>query len=191
MEYIKRNRYRDSVSFLTENKTMFLIISGISGLIGQIFNSLTIFKGEFGIIHLCQFITIIFGFLYLYVLGRETYTKRAREEFKEFLDNKRNVKKLLLHIFEEQIQNLNYGLSEGECYNAIKKWHIKSDESSKLRNLFYQKQNLQSIIDDIGIDDFSNLLLTKSENLNLIKGLDDSEEVFYLLEISHKGLNIN
>lgn len=179
MTNLKRNRYSDSTSFLTENKIMFLIISGSLGLISQTFKSLRSINHESEFINLMQFMTIIFGFLYFYVLAKENKTKRSRDEFKEYIDNKRNIQALLNYIFQEQFISSNLLISEIEYQNAIKKWHSSSDETNRLRNLYKVKQNLQSFIDDIGFEDFSILLLNKAENLNLINVTKQSGELFY------------
>lgn len=175
MDKLQRNRYRDKTSLYTANKTIFLIIAGLIGVISQIYKIFHTTEFESSILWTLQVSAIILGFLYFYSIAQEDSTKRAKDELKEFIDNKRNLEKLLLSIFYSKMTTSRLRMTEKEFLLHIDEWHKKSEEKNKFKYLFFLKQNVQSFIDEIGIEYFSYLLLTKAENSNFIKVLNSTE----------------
>lgn len=184
MKQLKRNRFRDKAAFFTEHKNLFLILIGLLGLIGQIKKVWNENGSISTITWSMQMTAITIGFLYFYTIGKEDSIKRSREEFKEYIDNKRNLESLLKNIFEFQIDNNISQINSSEYSNIITNWYNLSDEKNILKHLLIKrKQNVQSFIDDIGQDDFEYLLLNKSENTNLLQVIkvDASEDAIVLL----------
>jgi hypothetical protein len=172
MNKLKRNKYKSS--WHKENLTFFLFLSGMVTLI------INIIGGKESLLNDPTYIVILkaFGFisvgLYFYFLMKEDSAKRSKDEFKDFIDNKHNLKSLLLDIFKAPILDSKNLISLDEFKNRIVLWHKNSDEKNWLRNLFLKKENVESFIDDLGIDEFIFLLMTKSENSSFLSVTDES-----------------
>jgi hypothetical protein len=177
MNNLKRNRYRDKTVFLGEHKTLFLILLGLVGLASQAIKLWENFNSDSELVWILQAIAFFLAILYFYVVGKEDGTKRARDEFIGYIENKRNLEKLLSAIFENQIQDYNFKIFESEYNSSILLWYNNSDGTNKVKYFFKLKQNVQSFIDDIGVEDFSYLLLTKAENMDFIKVNDSDEKI--------------
>jgi hypothetical protein len=183
MNNLKRNRYRNKTSFLREHVNLFLLLSGFAGLLIQAIKLLHDFDSISEFTWCLQSMAILFGVFYFYILGKEDAIKLSREEFKEYIDNKTSLKKLLLSILKDQVEEYRFQIPESEYNSSIKNWYDNSDEKNRIKNLFRLKQNVQSYIDDIGFEDFSYLLLTKAENSDIITVTNIDAKTFITIQV--------
>lgn len=186
MKYLKRNRFRGKVFFYKDNLSFFGMLVGLLALITNFTLQLlkllntTISENLTNILNLSfLFVGMVFGIIYLYFSVKTDFLNRTRDDFKDLINNKRELKMLLNNIFKNDIPEIKDVFSINEYHEILKNWHNASNEKNRIINLFILKKNMQSIIDDIGHEDFANILLDKSETHGFIE-VEEKEDSFFL-----------
>ncbi|QGK75031.1 hypothetical protein [Flavobacterium sp. SLB02] len=190
MKYLKRNRFKGKIFLHKENLSLFGMIGGLLALITNFtlqllkLINIPISENLTYILNLSFiFLGMIFGFIYLYLSNKTDFLNRARDEFKDLIDNKRELRKLLNNIFRNDTPEVKLEFSINEYHEIIKNWHNANNENNRITNMLLLKKNMQSIIDDIGQDDFSNILLNKSEICGFIEVEEKDDSLFLSLKI--------
>ena len=188
---IKRNRFRNKAFLLRENITFYSSVIGLIALVTNVV--LPILKNlDVNIsavtISAVQIITLLLGLLiglaYLSATSREDVIKRSRDEFKEFLETKRQVKALINEIFQNQIAIGASTFNESEFKNHIDDWYSSGKQNNKVKYLFFYRDEFQSIYDEIGKEDFYYLLLTKAEASSCLLVSDTENQIQITLNLN-------
>lgn len=139
-------------------------------------------------ISLIQIITLVIGLLagllYLNYASKEDLVRRSRDELKEFLEVKRQNKTLLLEIFKDLDYLIELNINKQAFASFVMKWYNTSLQNKGVKHHLIYIDDFQSILDEIGQEDFFYLLLTKSESNGFLSVNDTDKEMKITLNLA-------